>query len=138
MSEPNDFVVTVPIGFTHPCAPGQKGLDAWIAEGDAAGEPWSGIDWAFTTWGARPEWSEGSRLYIVCEDRIRGYAPIVSVTFEGILKNAGRVHFIREGNAVAVTIPKKVTGFRGYRHRWWDLSDEIPFPDWKTEDRRHK
>ena len=31
-----DVVVTVPLSF---------GLDTWIAEGDAAGEPWSGKDW---------------------------------------------------------------------------------------------
>ena len=31
-----DVVVTVPLSF---------GLDTWIAEGDAAGEEWSGEEW---------------------------------------------------------------------------------------------
>lgn len=49
-----DYVVTVPKSFTHPAAPGKRGLAAWIAEGDAAGEAWSGTEWMFTTYGPLP------------------------------------------------------------------------------------
>jgi hypothetical protein len=49
-----DIVVTVPKTFTHECAPGKRGLAAWIAEGDAAGETWSGTHWSFTVGGAEP------------------------------------------------------------------------------------
>lgn len=33
---------------------------------------------------------------------------------------------------MACTIPAPVTGFRGWRYRWWSRDDEIPFPDWRT------
>ena len=46
-----DVVVTVPKNFTHPDAPGLKGLAAWLAEGDPPGSEWSGDEWEFTTWG---------------------------------------------------------------------------------------
>lgn len=128
-----DVVVTVPIGFTFAGAPGARGLDAWCAEGDTAGEEETGQLWRFTTSGGRPVIARGERVYIVCEDRVRGYSPLVSLRCEGRL-----VHLIRGGGAVAVTIPEKVVGFRGWRYRWWERADEIPFPDWKTADRRHK
>jgi len=129
-----DVIVTVPKNFTHPCAPGLKGLAAWIAEGDAAGcETWSGHLWAFTTWGSRPSIEPGGRVYIVCEDRLRGYAPLVELEFdpprEGWLR--GEITFWRGGGAVAVTIDQKITGFRGWRYRWWQYADERPFPAWK-------
>lgn len=41
-----DVVVTVPKSF---------GLDTWIAEGDAAGEPWSGEEWHFYLGGSSPD-----------------------------------------------------------------------------------
>ncbi len=128
-----DVVVTVPINFTHPGCPGLRGLDAWCAEGDAAGEEETGIEWAFSTSGARPNIQAGERVYIVCEDRLRGYAPLVHVDYCG-----GRVHLIRRGGAVAVTIPGKIVGFRGWRYRWWPRTAEVPFPDWRTTDRRNK
>ena len=40
----SDVVVTVPKNFR--CC-GKVGLAAWIAEGDAAGEKWSGEEWHF-------------------------------------------------------------------------------------------
>ena len=131
----SDVVVTVPINFTHPSGPGLRGLDAWCAEGDAAGEPETGSEWAFTTGGGRPDIHPGERVYIVCEDRLRGYAPLVSLEFD---YDAWRVHLIRRGGAVAVTIPEKITGFQGWRYRWWKREAEVPFPDWRTTDRRHK
>ncbi len=134
----SDFVVTVPMNFTYDGAPGLKGLDAWVAEGDAAGEPESGEEWWFTTYGPLVTYQPGSRLYIVCEDRLRGYAPITKIMFDynGLKRGRAPIAFVRRGGAVAVTIDERIKGFRGYRRRWWDREDEVPFPDWKTADRR--
>lgn len=122
-----DVVVTVPKSFTHPCAPGKRGLQAWVAEGDAAGEPWSGTYWGFTIGGPVPkDITPGDRVYIVCEDRLRGYAPLVEMR-----RDDGRVTFVRGGDAVAVTLLGSITGFRGWRYRWWEREDEIPFPEWR-------
>lgn len=131
-----DIVVTVPIGFTHPCAPGKRGLDAWIGEGDPAGAGWSGVHWAFSLYAARPDIEPGERVYVVCEDRLRGYAPLVELQFEPVRAGKGHIKLIRGGGAVAVTIPQKILGFRGLRYRWWERSAEVPFPDWQTADRR--
>lgn len=133
-----DYVATVPINFTFDDAPGEHGLDAWIAEGDSVGDRWSGQRWVFSTWGPPPTYEDGCRLYIVCEDRVRGYAPIVAIECGLIQRGQCDVDFIREGGAVAVTIPTRVTGFRGYRWRWWVREHEVPFPDWRTTDRRWK
>ena len=66
----SDYVVTVPKNFTHPAAPGKRGLAAWIAEGDAAGDPQSGREWWFTTYGLLPSFvGDDDRLYVVCEGR---------------------------------------------------------------------
>lgn len=128
----SDVVVTVPLNFTLPEFPGLRGLDTWCAEGDAAGEEESGLLWRFTTGGSRPEIEPGERVYIVCEDRLRGYAPLVGLDY-----NHGRVHLIRAGGAVAVSIEEGIVGFRGWRYRWWDYSQEVPFPGWRTTSRRN-
>lgn len=133
----SDIVVTVPINFTHSCAPGRRGLDAWAAEGDPAGSEWSGRYWAFTTFGARPSITRGERVYVVCEDRIRGYSPLEELEFEPAGLGKGYITFTRGGDAVAVTLPAKVRGFRGWRYRWWKHREEVPFEDWLTADRRH-
>lgn len=129
-----DAVVTVPQNFTHPDAPGLKGLAAWIAEGDAAGEPDSGKEWWFTTYGPLPVFTPGDRLYIVCEGKLRGYAPLVRVMFDQsrLRGGAAPLAFVRRGEAVACTIDEPIRGFRGWRARWWERSAERPFPDWKT------
>lgn len=129
----SDCVVTVPKTFTHPDAPGKRGLAAWIAEGDAAGEPWSGQEWWFTTYGPIPVFTPDARLYIVCEGRLRGYAPITDVRYNPNRTRKGQapIAFLRKGDAVAVTIEQNIVGFRGWRARWWDRSEEIVFPDWK-------
>lgn len=136
----SDVVVTVPINFTHPDFPGLKGLDAWVAEGDAAGDPESGEEWWFTTYGPIPVFIPGDRLYVVCEDRLRGYAPLTKVMYDESRFRHGKapIAFVRNGGAVAVTISEKITGFRGWKNRWWHRENEIPFPDWKTADRRHR
>lgn len=122
-----DVVVTVPKNFTHPCAPGKKGLAAWIAEGDAAGDEWSGTEWEFTAGGLRPCVEPGERVYIVCEDQLRGYAPLIRVEQEDDF----RWLLIRGGGAVPVTLPESVKGFRGWRYRWWSYDREVPFPLWR-------
>ena len=125
-----DVVVTVPKNFTHPAAPGKKGLAAWIAEGDAAGDPPDDPDepefWEFTTYGPRPDIKPGERVYIVCEGRLRGYAPLVELEYDG-----WRCIFVRQGGAVAVTIAESIVGFRGWRYRWWKREDERTFPEWR-------
>jgi hypothetical protein len=113
-----DLVVTVPKWF----------WPEWIAEGDAAGEPWSGQHWDFGFQSkARPSIEPGERLYIVAHERLRGYAPVLAV--EG---DPYDWRIVRGGDAVAVTLPHAVQGFRRWRRRWWDRMAEIPFPDWKT------
>jgi len=129
-----DVVVTVPKAIWTP----------WIEEGDAVGAPPTGEAWGFSTWGVQPKIVPGERVYVVAHGRLRGYAPLVSVRFEpsalregcGESKKPsllGRVVFIRGAGAEAMTIREAIRGFRGWRQRWWNVGDEIPFPDWKTE-----
>jgi hypothetical protein len=113
-----DVVVTVPKWF---------GLKQWIDEGDSAGSKWSGQLWDFYCGGGKPNISIGERVYIVCEDKLRGYSPLVKLIWNG-----SRGSFIRAGDAVAVTLNSNVRGFQGWRYRWWEYKDEIPFPDWKV------
>src|SRR3990167_3448197 len=115
----SDLVVTVPLRF---------GLDHWISEGDAAGEPWSGQLWDFGVAGARPDIEAGERVYIVFNRRLRGYAPLVEL----MQARPGYYYLVRGGGAVAVTIDEPIVGFRGWRRRWWDRMTERPFPDWET------
>ena len=114
----SDVVVTVPLSF---------GLDHWIAEGDAAGAPWSGSFWDFGVGGGKPDIGPGERVYVLYKRRIRGYAPLVMLLSE----RPGYWMLVRGGGAVAVTIPEEIVGFRGWRLRWWDRSIEVPFPDWQ-------
>lgn len=114
-----DIVVTVPKGF----------WPEWIEEGDAAGEPPTGTEWGFYMGGRVPPVEPGDRLYIVAWGRLRGWAPVTR------LNNGGRGHgfaICRQGGGVACTIAGEVAGFRGWRRRWWDRNDELPFDDWMT------
>ena len=120
-----DVVVTVPKNFTHPDAPGLKGLAAWLAEGDPPGSEWSGDEWEFTTWGLQPDIRVGERVYVVCEGRLVGYAPLTDLMFFPSRGNWGEVVLVREGGAVACTIPEPITGFRGWRYRFWRREDEV-------------
>ncbi len=122
-----DIVVTVPKSFTHPCAPGLKGLAAWVAEGDAAGDEWSGREWEFTVAGSRPPVHRGERVYIVCDGKLRGYSPLIRI--ETIDHRYWGL--IRGGEAVAVTINERMIGFRGWRYRWWSRESERPFANWR-------
>lgn len=113
----SDVVVTVPKAV----------WSEWIAEGDAAGEPPSGNGYFFTIPHPAPDIRPGERVYVVAHGRLRGYAPLVRLD-----RAFGSLALIREGGAVAVTIDQPIRGFRGWRYRWWNRSDEVPFPDWRT------
>ena len=125
-----DVVVTVPKNFTWEGTP-YRGLRAWCDEGDCAGDEWSGVLSNFHTGGGRPAIAVGERVYIVCEERLRGYAPLVELEFEPVRGKWGYVEFWRGGGAVAVTIDQKIVGFRGWRYRWWKRSAERAFPNWR-------
>ena len=114
-----DVVVTVPKGVW---------LD-WIEEGDAVGEPPTGEEWGFFMGGPVPPIVRGERVYVVAHGRLRGYAPLTRIerTDRGFALG-------REAGAVAITIPETITGFRGWRTRWWDRSIEVAFPEWKWRD----
>ena len=114
-----DVVVTVPKSF---------GLVAWIAEGDSAGEPWSGEEWHFYLGGFPPEIRPGERVYIVYNGVLRGYSPLVRIDY----LPGGRYGLVRHGDAVAVSISEYIKGFRGFRYRWWEYVQEQPFPDWQN------
>ena len=113
----SDVVVTVPKSF---------GLERWAGEGDLPGEPWSGRYYGYTV-SACPDIFEGERVYCVYNGRLIGYAPLVDIETDG-----DRFALIRRGSAVAVTIPEHIPGFRGFRYRWWDREEEVPFPEWRT------
>lgn len=120
-----DVVVTVP-----------KGLwSEWLDEGDLAGEPWS-EEAEYHFWlrpDALPTIATGDRVYVVAHGRLRGFAPLVRT--ERFCKLApSRACLVRRNNAVAVTIPEPIVGFRGWRYRWWDRSAEVPFPEWRSPD----
>ena len=122
-----DVCVTVPKNFTWSGAPGKRGLAAWLAEGDPPGAEWSGTLWDYTTWGTRPTIRLGERVYVVCEGRLVGYAPLVRMDFQARHNHVGYVTFLRGGSAVAVTLPGVIRGFRGWRYRWWNREHEQPY-----------
>ena len=146
-----DVVVTVPKNFEYydPKTKRElKGIKGWIAEGDAAGAPESGVEWSFTLGGYPPRIEPGERVYVVYNGKLRGYAPLVRIDrFQdeddlagdfGDLeqcpprRRVGAYGLIRKGGAVAVTIDEFIKGFRGFRYRWWSYDQERPFPDWQT------
>lgn len=115
-----DLVGTCPMDF----------WSEWIAEGDAAGDPYSGEEWGwFTQHSAINDINVGDRFYVVAHGMLRGWAPVTRILLNGAGK---RVAIGRRGGAVAVTIDEAIPGFRGLRERWWSREIERPFPDWKT------
>lgn len=99
----------------------------WIDEGDLPGDEETGDEYHFYLGGPRPVIHPGERVYIVAHGKVRGYAPLTRIDATGY-----GFALCRQGGAVACTIPEPVTGFRGFRYRWWDRADEIPFPNWRT------
>lgn len=115
-----DCVVTVPARLWRD----------WIAEGDLPGQE---AEYESHFWVPKPlpRIAPGDRVYIVAHGAIRGYAPLVRTEARCALAPF-RGCLVREGGAVAVTVPGlEVVGFRGFRYRWWDRADEVPFPRWK-------
>lgn len=116
----SDVVVTVP-----------KGLWAeWIEEGDLPGDD-AKYQSHFWLAGPLPDIAPGERVYIVAHGKLRGYAPLVALETRCTLRRSVGC-LIREGGAEAVTLPFPIRGFQGFRYRWWDRDEEIPFPDWTT------
>ena len=102
--------------------------EAWIAEGDPAGTPWSGEEWGwYTRHSFARDGQPGDRFYIVGHGKLRGWAPIVRITYD-----LDDWVICRKGDAVACTIAEPIPGFRGLRHRWWPRELELPFPEWRT------
>lgn len=103
--------------------------EEWIAEGDAAGDPYTGEEWGWYTGHSLIRLIKpGDRFYVVAHGKLRGWAPVTRVH----LRQDGRGgHIGRRGDAIACTIPEIIPGFRGLRERWWNRADEVPFPDWK-------
>lgn len=128
----SDIVVTVPKNFRYGDSP--PGLAAWLSEGDAPGEPWSGETYCFSTWGWCPQIKRGERVYVVCNGRLVGYAPLLYLDFDDDTVEDGEwprraqapIYLIRGGGAVACTIAEPITGFRGWRYRWWKYEQEMP------------
>ena len=113
--------------------------EEWIAEGDPAGEPESGQEWGWYTAHKRAGTIvPGDRFYVVAHGRLRGYAPVTRVQYNpayvGALNGPTKASWVicRRGGAVACTIESPIPGFRGLRERWWDYSDEVRFPDWRS------
>lgn len=117
----SDVVVTVPTRMWK----------EWIEEGDLPGEPESGYRSHFWLWGPLPKIEPGERVYIVAHGKLRGYAPLIGVERHCELRDSAGC-LLRDGNAVAVTIPDPIRSFRGWRYRWWGREDEMPFPEWQT------
>ncbi len=116
-----DVVVTVP-----------KSLwTEWIREGGLPGESWNGLEYHFWV-SSVPEISVAERVYIVAHGKLRGYSPLVRCERRCQLR-PDRACLIRHNGAVPVTIKEAITGFRGYRYRWWNYSDEAPFSEWQLK-----
>jgi hypothetical protein len=118
-----DIVATCPKRF----------WEKWLKEGDCAGDtisPSIHVEYYwFTKSRAVLKLHSGDRLYIVCNGKLRGWAPIVRIISDSSNTEFGIVR--RRGGAVACTISEEIPGFRGLRKRWWDRDDEVPFPNWK-------
>jgi hypothetical protein len=118
----SDLVGTCPKGF----------WEEWIAEGDAAGSQESGMQWSWYT-GDRKAASlrRGDRFYVVAHGKLRGWAPVTDLLVNEELAGGTKWQIIRQGNAVACTIPEPIQGFRGLRVRWWKRENEQPFENWR-------
>ena len=115
-----DVVVTVPKG---------KWAE-WLAEGDLPGEEAQFNSHFWISARNLPDIISGERVYIVAHGKLRGYAPLILVEPKCRLWPQ-RACLIRQGGAVAVTIPEPIRGFQGFRYRWWERETEMPFPDFK-------
>ena len=127
----SDLVVTVP----------KTRWQEWLGEGTWPGQacqPDVEYHW-FGRGRHLPPIRRSDRLYIVAHGRLRGYAPVVRLDAPPYPKPdwwwpGADWAIVRQGGAVAVTIPGRINGFQGWRYRWWNRGQEIPFPDWQTAD----
>ncbi len=112
----------------------------WLDEGDCAGDPPTGQEYAwFTSAPIAAQIMPGDRFYVVAHGRLRGYATVTHVRgYRGVsMAPGGRARLkrswaiVRGAGAVACTIPEPIPGFRGLRARWWDRDQETEFPDWR-------
>ncbi len=115
-----DVVVTCPMQL----------WEEWIDEGDLPGDEWSGRVYNFYLDGVAPKIRKGERVYIVAHGKLRGYAPLVRIDIQSKFP-VNRFSLVREDGAVAVTIPEYIKEFQGWRYRWWEREQEMPFLDWK-------
>lgn len=113
----SDIVVTVP----------KDRWREWLSEGDLADEPYAGLEEYHFYVPTAPAIDPGERVYVVAHGKLRGYAPLVRVD-----RTASGFGLVRHGGAVAVTLDQPVRGFQGWRYRWWDRTEERPFPDWRS------
>ena len=112
-----DLVGTCPMDFWR----------EWIAEGDAAGDPYTGEEWGWFTRSPLTRIIQpGDRFYVVAHGKLRGWAPVTRVEWSD-----GSGIICRRGGGVACTVPFAIPGFRGLRRVWWKRDQEIPFPNWK-------
>lgn len=103
----------------------------WLAEGDLPGEEPKYVSHFWVA--SMPNIAPGERVYIISHGRLRGYAPLFDREHVCSLRS-DRKCLMRRGDAVAVTIPRPIRGFQGWRYRTWRREEEIPFPNWQTED----
>lgn len=105
----------------------------WVDEGDCAGTEESGEEWSWWTrsLSAIKNLQPGDNFYVVCNGKLRGYAPVTRIIQCLDTQNRTVFGVCRKGGAVAVTIPQVIPGFRGLRKRWWDKSIEQSFPNWR-------
>lgn len=108
-----DVVVTLPKKF---------GLEKWLAEGDAPGEPDTGTRYYWKLGKHEPDIAWGERVYVVHDGRLIGFAHLLAIRYDV----NGNVYLVRGGGAVACTLNEYIPGFRGYRYRWWNREDELP------------
>jgi hypothetical protein len=100
----------------------------WIAEGDAAGERYTGEEWGWYTGDRKASTIKpGDRFYVVAHGKLRGWAPVTRVQ----VCPDGSFVICRRGDAVACTVPFAIPGFRGLRRVWWDRAIEQPFENWR-------
>lgn len=105
----------------------------WLDEGSCAGDADSGVEYAWWTKSkAVLKLQRGDRLYVVAAGKLRGWAPVVRIIQQEDSQGRPIFGVCRKGGAVACTIEQDIPGFRGLRKRFWERSQEIPFPDWKT------
>lgn len=115
-----DVVVTVP----------KNTWDAWIAEGDAAGDTLvTGHEWVFFVSTIPVRTVPGDRVYVVSHGKLRGYSLLTRTRW---CEWANKWALCRGAGAVAVTTPEPIKGFQGWRYRWWNRDAEVPFPEWRT------